>query len=58
MKIYFDTNLGTAAAKFNAGLASLTLLQWPGQQQQGQDLGILGDEGVGDVFPHGSRRGG
>jgi len=41
------------AAKFDAGLVSLVLLQ-----QQHQALGILGNEDVGNGFPRGSRRGG
>jgi hypothetical protein len=47
-----ETNLGIAAAKFDAGLASLVLLQWQ-QQQQGQALVLLGNGDVGNVFPHG-----
>lgn len=51
-----ETNLGTAAAKFDAGLASLALLQRQ-QQQQGQALGLSGNGDVGKGFPHGSGSG-
>jgi len=52
MKI-FETNLGAATAKFDAGLVSLVLMQ-----QQDQALGILGNGDVGYGFPRGSRCGG
>ena len=45
----FETNFGTAAAKFDARLASWAVLQCRHQQQQGQELGMGIMGGVGRV---------